>query len=201
VTQQAQCWHQTVADDGGVTPAPSPPRSPWRRPSLSNAAPPSRRPHLDQPLPAGDIAARRPTRHHWPLRRPPVNACTSMPTSRPRGRGALLRSGGGTGFRMPIRFRRRRWRRPRAAVDRRHHCNAPTTPSPAARRCTLPESSRRTPGRRDGCRSTLLPGQSAEDVAAQASAIGQHLEVSQVWVVPLGRSRIRLKLPATPDGS
>jgi hypothetical protein len=130
-----------------------------------------------------------------------VNACTSMPTSRQRGRGALLRSGGGTGFRMPIRFRRRRWRRPRAAVDRRHHCNAPTTPSPAARRCTLPESSRRTPGRRDGCGSTLLPGQSAEDVAAQASAIGQHLEVSQVWVVPLGRSRIRLELPATPDGS
>ena len=89
MTQQAQCWHQTVADDGGVTPAPSPPRSPWRRPSLSNVAPPSRRPHLDQPLPAGDIAARRPTRHHWPLR---VHRSTHARRCQPAGNEAAVPS-------------------------------------------------------------------------------------------------------------
>ena len=47
----------------------------------------------------------------------------------------------------------------------------------------------------------LLAGQSAEDFAAHASAIAQDLDVPEVWVVPLGRSRIRLELPAQPDGS
>ena len=42
----------------------------------------------------------------------------------------------------------------------------------------------------------LLPGQSPNDVAAQAPAIAHQLGVSQVWVVPLGRSRIRLELSA-----
>lgn len=45
----------------------------------------------------------------------------------------------------------------------------------------------------------LLPGQSAEDVAAHAAEIAQRLGVPQVWVVPLGRSRIRLELPAQQD--
>jgi hypothetical protein len=47
----------------------------------------------------------------------------------------------------------------------------------------------------------LLAGQSAEDFAAHASAIAQDLDVPEVWVVPLGLSRIRLELPAPPDGS
>jgi hypothetical protein len=47
----------------------------------------------------------------------------------------------------------------------------------------------------------LSPGQSAEDIDAHASAIAQHLGVSQVRVVTLGRSRVRLELPAPPDGS
>jgi hypothetical protein len=47
----------------------------------------------------------------------------------------------------------------------------------------------------------LLAGQSAEDFAAHASAIAQALDVPEVWVVPLGLSRIRLELPAQPDGS
>jgi hypothetical protein len=42
----------------------------------------------------------------------------------------------------------------------------------------------------------LLPGQSPEDVAALAPAIAHQLGVSQVWVVPLGRSCIRLELSA-----
>ena len=42
----------------------------------------------------------------------------------------------------------------------------------------------------------LLPGQSAEDFAIHAAAIARNLGVSHVWVVPLGRSRIRLELPA-----
>ena len=41
----------------------------------------------------------------------------------------------------------------------------------------------------------MLPGQSAEDFAAHAPAIAHHLGVPHVWVVPLGRSRIRLELP------
>ncbi len=47
----------------------------------------------------------------------------------------------------------------------------------------------------------LLAGQSAADFAARASAIAQELGVPEVWVVPLGRSRIRLELPAQRDGS
>src|SRR5947209_2004503 len=47
----------------------------------------------------------------------------------------------------------------------------------------------------------LLPGQSAEDFAAHAPAIAQDLGVPQVWVVPLGRSRIRLELPAQRESS
>jgi hypothetical protein len=47
----------------------------------------------------------------------------------------------------------------------------------------------------------LLPGQSAEDFAACASAIAHHLGVPELWVVPLGGSRIRLELPAQRDGS
>jgi hypothetical protein len=47
----------------------------------------------------------------------------------------------------------------------------------------------------------LLAGQSAEDFTAHASAIAQDLGVPEVWIVPLGRSRIRLELPAQPDGS
>jgi len=46
----------------------------------------------------------------------------------------------------------------------------------------------------------LLPGQSAEDFAAHALEIAQHIGVPQVWVVPLGRSRIRLELPAQQHG-
>lgn len=46
----------------------------------------------------------------------------------------------------------------------------------------------------------LLPGQSPEDVAGHASAIAHQLGVSRVWVVPLGRSRIRLELSAPQDG-
>jgi hypothetical protein len=44
----------------------------------------------------------------------------------------------------------------------------------------------------------LLAGQSAEDFASHASAIAQDLGVSEVWVVPLGRSCIRLELPSLP---
>jgi hypothetical protein len=47
----------------------------------------------------------------------------------------------------------------------------------------------------------LLAGQSAEDFAAHASAIAHELGVPEVWVVPLGLSRIRLELPAQPDDS
>jgi hypothetical protein len=47
----------------------------------------------------------------------------------------------------------------------------------------------------------LLPGQSAEDFAAYAPAIAQHLGVPHIWVVPLGRSRIRLELPARHESS
>jgi hypothetical protein len=47
----------------------------------------------------------------------------------------------------------------------------------------------------------LLPGQSAEDFTAHAPAIAQNLGVPQVWVVPLGPSRIRLELPTHPDGA
>ena len=46
----------------------------------------------------------------------------------------------------------------------------------------------------------LLPGQSAEDFAAHAPEIAQHVGVPEVWVVPLGHSRVRLELPAQPDG-
>jgi hypothetical protein len=42
----------------------------------------------------------------------------------------------------------------------------------------------------------LLPGQSAEAYAAHAAAIAHDLGVPEVWIVPLGRSRIRLELPA-----
>jgi len=42
----------------------------------------------------------------------------------------------------------------------------------------------------------MLPGQSAEDFAAHAPAIAQHLGVPEVWIIPLGRSRVRLELPA-----
>ena len=45
----------------------------------------------------------------------------------------------------------------------------------------------------------LLPGQSPEDFAAHAPESAQHVGVPQVWVVPLGRSHIRLELPARPD--
>jgi hypothetical protein len=47
----------------------------------------------------------------------------------------------------------------------------------------------------------LLPGQSAEDFTAHASALAQSLGVPQVWVVPLGRSRVRLELPTQRDRS
>jgi hypothetical protein len=47
----------------------------------------------------------------------------------------------------------------------------------------------------------MLPGQSTEDFAAHASAIAHHLGVPYVWVVPLGRSRIRLELPAQHENS
>ena len=47
----------------------------------------------------------------------------------------------------------------------------------------------------------MLPGQSAEDFAAHAAAIAHHLGVPHVWVVPLGRSRIRLELPAQRESS
>jgi hypothetical protein len=47
----------------------------------------------------------------------------------------------------------------------------------------------------------LLPGQSPEDFAAHAPAIAHDLGVPEVWVVPLGLSRIRLELPAQRDGS
>ena len=47
----------------------------------------------------------------------------------------------------------------------------------------------------------MLPGQSAEDFAAHAPAIAHALGVPQVWVVPLGRSRIRLELPAQHESS
>ena len=47
----------------------------------------------------------------------------------------------------------------------------------------------------------LLAGQSAEDFAAHARAIAQDLDVPEVWVVPLGRSCIRLELTAQRDGS
>jgi hypothetical protein len=46
----------------------------------------------------------------------------------------------------------------------------------------------------------LLAGQSAEDFAVHASAIAHDLGVPEVWVIPLGRSCIRLELPQ-PDGS
>jgi hypothetical protein len=42
----------------------------------------------------------------------------------------------------------------------------------------------------------LLAGQSADDFTAHAPTIAQDLGVPQVWVVPLGRSRVRLELPA-----
>jgi hypothetical protein len=45
----------------------------------------------------------------------------------------------------------------------------------------------------------MLPGQSAEDFAAHAPAIAQHLGVPEVWIIPLGRSRVRLELPAQRD--
>jgi len=47
----------------------------------------------------------------------------------------------------------------------------------------------------------MLPGQSTEDFAAHASAIAHYLGVPYVWVVPLGRSRIRLELPAQHENS
>jgi hypothetical protein len=47
----------------------------------------------------------------------------------------------------------------------------------------------------------LLAGQSAKDFAAHASAIAHDLDVPEVWVVPLGLSRIRLELPAQPGDS
>lgn len=46
----------------------------------------------------------------------------------------------------------------------------------------------------------LLAGQSAEEFAVHAPQIAQHVGVPQVWVVPLGRSRVRLELPAQQDG-
>ena len=46
----------------------------------------------------------------------------------------------------------------------------------------------------------LLPGQSVDDFAAHASEIAQHLGVTDVGVIPLGRSHIRLELPAPQDG-
>jgi len=42
----------------------------------------------------------------------------------------------------------------------------------------------------------LLAGQSAQDFTACAPTIAQDLGVPHVWIVPLGRSRIRLELPA-----
>jgi hypothetical protein len=47
----------------------------------------------------------------------------------------------------------------------------------------------------------LLAGQSVKDFAAHASAIAHDLDVPEVWVVPLGLSRIRLELPAQPGDS
>ena len=47
----------------------------------------------------------------------------------------------------------------------------------------------------------MLPGQSAEDFAAHAPAIAHALGVPHVWIVPLGRSRIRLELPAPHENS
>jgi hypothetical protein len=41
----------------------------------------------------------------------------------------------------------------------------------------------------------LLPGQSADDFTAQAPKIARELKVSRIWVVPLGRSCVRLELP------
>ena len=47
----------------------------------------------------------------------------------------------------------------------------------------------------------MLPGQSAEDFAAHAPAIAHHLGVPHVWIVPLGRSRIRLELATQHEES
>lgn len=47
----------------------------------------------------------------------------------------------------------------------------------------------------------LLPGQSAQDVVVHAPAIAQDLGLPQVWVVPLGPSRIRLELPEPRAGA
>ena len=47
----------------------------------------------------------------------------------------------------------------------------------------------------------MLPGQSAEDFAAHAPAIARHLGVPHVWIIPLGRSRIRLELATQHEDS